>query len=181
MKNYGVDNVSKDPAIKARKKESSQRTCMKKYGVLWPVQNPEVFKKIKRKLVYNGIEFDSFPEIAYYVWLTDNGIKFEYQPAVVFEYEHAGKKHYYHPDFLLVHSGEYVEIKSKQAFDKGKMINIYDRSFDDLAEAKHQCMLKNNVKIMVEDDYAHCIKHVNEKFGRGFRKQCIKSNAKRQE
>lgn len=30
------------------------------------------------------------------------------------------------------------------------MINPYNRSLDDLAEAKHQCMIKNNIKIITD-------------------------------
>ena len=32
------------------------------------------------------------------------------------------------------------------------MINPYDRSQDNIYEAKHQCMIKNNVKIFKEKD-----------------------------
>lgn len=174
MKNYGVDNPSKDPRIKAKKKVSTQKTSIERYGTLWPIQNPEVFKKVKRKLIYNDIQFDSFSEIAYYIWLTDNNIKFEYQPNITFEYEYDNVKHYYHPDFLLIDNNEIVEIKNKNTFKDGKMINIYDRSQDGIAEAKHQCMLKNNVKILIDDDYKHCIQYVKQKFGKDFRKKCIK-------
>lgn len=172
--NYGVDNPSKDPTIKAKKKVSMQKTSIDRYGVPWPMQSPEVFRKTKRKLIYDGIQFDSFPEIAYFIWLTDNNIKFEYQPNKAFAYEFDGKIHYYHPDFFLVETNEIIEIKAKNMFENGKMINIYDRSQDDAAEAKHQCMLKNNVKILVDSDYEHCIQYVNQKFGKDFRQTCIK-------
>ena len=38
----------------------------------------------------------------------------------------------------------------KVFFDEnGKMINPFDRSMDDLYEAKHQCMIKNNINILI--------------------------------
>ena len=97
--------------------------------------------------------------MAFYIWLNDNGYDFEYQPDVVFEYEYAGKKHVYLPDFLV--DGMFVELKGDHFFDEsGKMINPFrDPSWTDLEysdeclkyEAKHQCMLDNGVTIMREE------------------------------
>lgn len=39
--------------------------------------------------------FDSKPELAFYIWLKDNGIEFEFHPNISFIYEYAGKRHVY--------------------------------------------------------------------------------------
>lgn len=61
-----------------------------------------------------------------------------------------GKKHIYHPDFLI--NNQLYEVKGGHFFDGDKMINPYDRSQDGLYEAKHQCMINNNVIILKEND-----------------------------
>lgn len=53
------------------------------------------------------------------------------------------------------------EDKGDQFFDGDKMICPYDRNNykDELAEAKHQCMIKNNIIILKGDD----IKNMKER------------------
>ena len=51
------------------------------------------------------------PELAYYIWLKDNNIQFEYQPNKVFFYEFKGQTCRYEPDFFV--DGEYVELKGR--------------------------------------------------------------------
>lgn len=176
MKNYGVDNISKLPSMKKKKIKKMKSTSLDKYGVEWPIQNPEVFAKCRRKLIYDDVQFDSFPEVAYYIWLKDNNIEFEYQPKTTFKYSYAGKDHFYHPDFLLVKENIYVEIKNSNTFIDGKMVCLYDRSLDNVNEAKHQCMLENGIHIMLTEEYMQYVKYVEKKFGKDFRKKCIKDN-----
>ena len=93
--------------------------------------------------------FDSVPEIAFYIWLNDSGIPFEYQPSDNFEFEFECRTHYYNPDFKIIETGMFIELKGLSFFENrdpdGKMVNPYDRSKDGLYEAKHQCMIRNNV------------------------------------
>lgn len=173
--NYGVDNPTKSQIIKDKVQKSFHDTSIKLYGTYWPIQNPKVFAKMKRKYVYDNVQFDSFPEVAYYIWLKDNNIKFEYQPHIVFTFMYDDIKHTYHPDFLLIDSGIIIDIKPSNAFLNGKMICIYDRSLDEIYEAKHQCMIANNVKIMLEDEYMQYIIYVENKFGKNFKKECRKN------
>ena len=176
LRDYGVDNISKLPSVKENKIKKMKSTSLDRYGVEWPVQNPEVFIKCKRKLVYDSVQFDSFPEIAYFIWLKDNNIEFEYQPKTTFKYSYEGKDHFYHPDFLLVKEHQFIEIKNSSSFVDGKMICLFDRSLDDVYEAKHQCMLKNGIYIMLTEEYMQYVKYVEQKFGKTFRKQCIKQS-----
>lgn len=89
-----------------------------------------------------------------------------------FKYECKGLMHTYYPDFLLVDTDEIIEIKTRSSFENkdvnGKMICIFDRSLDDIAEAKHQCMLANNVTLLVEEDYMQYVDYFNKKYGKDF-------------
>ena len=94
LSKYGSDKISQVKEIVNKIKNTNN----KKYGCDYPFQSNEVQNKILNviqkkygvktylKLVsptkynYNDIIFDSKPEIAYYIWLTDNNIKFIYKP-----------------------------------------------------------------------------------------------------
>lgn len=54
------------------------RTCLAKYGREHPMQCPEVRRRAQRRYSYRGVRFDSSYELAFYVWLSDNGFDFEY-------------------------------------------------------------------------------------------------------
>ena len=72
----------------------------------------------------------------------------------------------YFPDFKV--GNEIIEIKGRQFFENGKMINPYDRSKDKLFEAKHQCMIKNNVKLILSNDIKFYINYIKEKYGSSY-------------
>lgn len=151
---------------------------MEKYGVEHTMQSNELRKKAAVKYTYNGVCFYSIPEISYYIWLTDTKKDFEYQPNIKFEYVVHNEKHYYFPDFLV--EGEIIEIKGNQFFDKnGNMIcpyrnkNMTDDDYMRLCEvyeAKHQCMLKHDVKILRNKDYKIYVDYVKTKYGLKFLK-----------
>lgn len=61
-----------------------------------------------------------------------------------------------------------VEIKSDHFFKDGKMINPYDRSQDDIYEAKHHCMLEHNVKIFTWKEIKPIIEYVNTKYSKNW-------------
>lgn len=44
------------------------------------------------------------------------------------------------------------------------MINPYDSSRNDLAEAKHQCALQNNVAIWTENDYTMYVEYAKTNY-----------------
>lgn len=182
----GIRNISQSETIKQKKKETCQKnfgvdwpqqnedvrkktydTCFNKYGYPIAMQNPEIRNKARSKYFYDERWFDSAPEIAYYIWLKDNNIQFEYHPNVCFQYEHDGKIHNYQPDFLV--ERQYIEIKGDHFFkEDGTMQNPYDLSQSSTLEAKHQCMLKNNVKIMKSNEYSKYIKYVKMNYGISF-------------
>ena len=58
-----------------------------------------------------------------------------------------------------------------QFFNENKMVCPYDHNYDGLYEAKHQCMLKNNIIILKYKEYVKYVKYVNEKYGKNYIKQ----------
>ena len=58
---------------------------------------------------YKGIYCDSTFELAYLIYCLDHNIDIK-RCNEVFEYEYEGKKHKYHPDFIV--NGEIIEIKN---------------------------------------------------------------------
>ena len=69
---------------------------------------------------YNGIDLDGSWELNYAKWLDANNIKWE-RPSIRFTYKFKDKVHYYTPDFYLIETNEYVEVKGyKTAKDEAK-------------------------------------------------------------
>lgn len=166
LEKYGVDSFSKTPMHTEMMKVANQ----KNYGVDWPQQNIEFMKDMLKKYTYYGMNFDSAVELAVYIWYKNNNVKFEYQPNVVFYYECDEKKHAYEPDFSI--EGKLVEVKGDHFFkEDGTMQNPFDHSQDVLYEAKHQCILKNNVEIWRHKQYDVYLKYVEEKYGKDYLKQ----------
>lgn len=168
LKKFGYDNALKCPEVR----QKAYATMEKRFGYRYPSQCPDIQKTMHGRYQHDGIMFDSLPELAYYVWLKDNAIQFQFHPDVCFEYECFGKKHLYFPDFLV--EGQLVELKGDHFFDEhGNMTCPYrNPDWDDMKyaemcemyEAKHQCMKMNGVKIMKSADYDMHMKHLKKKF-----------------
>lgn len=128
----------------------------------------------KRKYFFDNYYFDSSWEIAYYVFLKDKNIDFEFHPNISYSYEFDGKTHKYYPDFRVRET--FIEIKGSHFFEGEKMINPYDRSQDDLYEAKHQCMILNNIKILSTKNIKQYILYVSRTYGKAFFMKCRAKN-----
>lgn len=180
---FGYEYVSQSPIVR----KQIENTCLDRFGTTNPLQNEIVKEKIKQTNIklygtsnpnhnhfyrFDNKLFDSSYELTYYIWLKDHNIDFEYQPDISFSYCYDGTKNYY-PDFLV--EDNYIELKGSHFFVNhdmnNKMINPYDRSQDDLYEAKHQCMLKNNVEIITDCD--KYIEYVSNKYGKDYIKSFI--------
>lgn len=133
-------------------REKSIKTMLEKYGrVIY-----------SRTYVYNNICFDSSWELAYYIWLTDSGIEFEYQPKADFKYiGDDGIEHNYYPDFYCM--GEYQEIKGNQFFNEKN--EPYDTINKKYWWEKYDCALKNKVHILRWSDLKPIIEYINEHYG----------------
>ena len=163
---YGTDSFSKTQ-LHIEKMKAANR---KNYGTDWPQQNRDFMRNMHKRYEYDGINFDSSVELALYIWCKDNDIDFTYQPDVSFNYIYDNHQHTYEPDFLV--DGQLIEIKGDHFFKKdGAMQNPYDHSQDSLYEAKHQCMISNNVKIIKSSNCEKYVNYVNESYGKGYLKQ----------
>lgn len=151
-------------------KEKIKQTNLERYGVEHVAQNSEIRAKSQMNINYDNISFDSYPELCLYIWVKDNKIEFEYQPNISFEYTYAGVKHYYCPDFKI--AGKLYEIKGDHFFKSknpaNEMVCPWDHSKNGLYEAKHQCMIENNIQILTSVDYNKYISYVESKFGKDF-------------
>lgn len=150
MKKYGVKWTSQIPGSRDKFKE----TCMKRYGGPTPMSNHDIRKKARSKYLYQNIYFDSSQELAYFIWLSDNGYVFEYHPKVTFTYIENDKERVYFPDFHVDGIG-YVEIKANYWW------NI-------ISEEKRNCIIQNASKIILSEEYKKYLKYVEEKYGKTF-------------
>lgn len=165
---YGV----RTPMQVQKFKKNFENTMLKNHGGRYTLECHRI--EVKRKYRYAGIEFDSMPGIAFFIWLNDNGIPFEFHPSVSFKYEVDGISYKYFPDFKLFDS-TFIELKGLHFFKNkdptNTMVDPYDSKNNKKAEVKHQCMLNNNVVILTLKDYQHYIDYVVEKYGSNYLKQ----------
>ena len=165
-KNYGVDYTFQSPVIQ----HISQETCKNLYGVQFPMQNHDIRKKARSKYFYDNQWFDSAPEIAFYIWLTDNCIEFEHEPVPGLQYEVDNSVHVYFPDFKV--SDMYFEIKGDQFFDEnGKLIDPYHKINEEVLHQKQQCMIDNNVVVLKSLEYKMFVLYVKQTYGCNYLKQ----------
>ena len=173
IETFGVDNVMLSDEFRhnhseiMKSKEVQDKikwTCNIRYGCDYYQQSEEYHKNKRHKYYsekYPGLTFDSTWEVKVYEFCKDNNIEVEYSPAITYKYEYDGRIWTYHPDFLI--NGKSYEVKGDQFFrmnestSKEEMFCPY--RYDDWSdeyynwicgkyEAKHQCMLKNNVIIL---------------------------------
>lgn len=142
-KRLGVRHNWSDP--KTRK--ALEQTNLEKYGT--------PYGRSKKKYRYEGIDFDTSFELIYFIYMKLQNKNIERNLSCSFDYEYNGIFHRYFPDFKT--DDGFVEMKGDQFFnDDGTMRNPWKekdwteeqkKESDAIYEAKHQCMLKNEVKI----------------------------------
>lgn len=165
--------------------EKFKQTCLEKYGEINFSKTQAGKEKIREGIykntghhtswgcsepyIYDGVSFDSSWEVAFFIYHKDNGDDIK-RCDISFEYMYNNKVFHYYPDFEL--NGEIIEIKGLHFFKdmdiNKEMINPFDSNQNGLFEAKHQCMVSNNVKIIT--DCNEYISYVNNKYGRDFLK-----------
>lgn len=166
LQRYGVDNISKSPLFMQKATE----TWLKKYGVTHPskLRNSE-HGLFFHSYSFDSIGFDSSWELAFYIFCKDHKKDIEREP-VSLEYEFQNKIHTYFPDFRV--DGILYEIKGNQFLkNDGTWQSPYNRVENDLIEAKRQCALKNNVKILYYKDCKPFLDYVKKVYGRNYLKQ----------
>ena len=163
LRRYNTKCTLQNETINAK----ARRTCNLKYNVDYYTQSYEYHKNKKHRFhskKYPGLTFDSTWEVKVYEICRDNNIPIEYSPRISFPYNYAGRIWTYHPDFLI--NGKVYEVKGDQFFKVDEsghevMFNPYrkpewsDERYDwecGKYEAKHQCMIVNNVLILRDKD-----------------------------
>ena len=173
MEHFGT----KYPAQSKEVQEKMRNTCMKKYKSPTFLHSASFKKQMKKrygvehplvsKLSYNKENFDSSWELAFYIYYSYQGFTVT-RPKTAIPYTYENKTHFYYPDFEI--DGQLYEIKGDQFFKDNRMVNPFDHTKDGLFEAKHQCMLQNNIKILTQLDLTSIIEWVNEEFTPDFLK-----------
>lgn len=175
MEKYGVPYAFQAEEVQNKIK----KTCMEKYGVSYALQAKEVREKLKQsniakygvphapssKYTYPEALLDSSWEIYFFVYYVALG-KSPIFTTKSFTYTYDGKEHIYYPDFEM--DGSIYEVKGDQFIKDGKMVNPYDASQNGLFEAKHQCMIQNNVIMYTSEQMKPIIKWVDEHFTKDF-------------
>jgi hypothetical protein len=157
--NYGRKSVKEKSENTQLKKYNSnnfigtdkyKETMLELYNCVNPDYNEELFSSMRSKYKYNNRNFDSSWELAYYIWLTDHKINFEYHPRSISYYWIGDRKtHKYYPDFLI-NGKDYVEIKSPILYKRMKT------DIGSLENAKYNRMVGLNVEIITD-----CTKYID--------------------
>lgn len=100
---------------------------------------------------YKGIYCDSTYELAYLIYCLDHNIDIK-RCEETFEYEYEGKKHKYHPDFIV--NNELIEIKGY---------------YTDLVDVKAKSVDKE-IKILYYNDMINIFRYVAETYNKKFNK-----------
>lgn len=157
LRRYGASTPLRVPEFLAKAKA----TLRAKYGSDSPLGNKEVleraratrFSSMRRENcipVEGGFLDNSKWERIVYDICVKHGLEFRYHP-VLLEFEFDGKIHHYEPDFEI--NGRLYECKGDHLIrPDGKWQSVYDHSKDGLYEAKHQCAIRNNVRILTAFD-----------------------------
>lgn len=142
-----------------------------------------------KKYYFDGEIFDSFPEMAFYIYNKDFGIPIKRNDTVCLSFlDSNGEVKGTVPDFIV--NGRLVEIKGAHFFKPDGTMYCPFRNPEwsderyayecDVYERKHQCGLANGVIYLVDlDSYIqNCMNYVNIKYGYGFKQYYIKSDPK---
>lgn len=137
----------------------AKATCLDKYGAEYFAQTAEFINAAKyRKYCVENAFFDSYPELAVYLYCIHNNISVQRSPAR-FEYTFNNKTHYCFPDFLI--DDTLVEIKGAHLFERMQVP-------DTVENAKLNCLIQHNVEIWTIDKYKPYITWFKEQ---GFKKE----------
>lgn len=147
--------------------DSFKKRMCELHGVEHSMQNPEIQKKAKSIYLYENINFKSTWELAVYIYSKDMGYDVEFQPNIKFEYFVNDKKHFYLPDFKI--NGKLIEVKGEQFINTdGTYKNPYDEALNPIYEAKHQCMIVNNIEIISSAEIKKYLEYVSAKYGKKY-------------
>lgn len=164
LNKYGVQYYTQSDEYRNDKThiEKYKQTCLLKYGVENAALSNEIKYKSKKKYLYNNLIFDSSWELAYYIWLIDHNIEFEYHPKIFFEYTFNNVIHKYYPDFLI--NDKYYEIKGDNLYNQMLIENTVENS-------KYKCLVKNNVILLLYNDIKPYLDYIKQTYETNYLKQ----------
>lgn len=153
---YGVENVIQYDKFKHKK----NNTMLERYGYEYSAQSPEIASKMRKRIIFDGIAFDSNAEIEIYKFCKENKLTFTYQPKHIEYIDSKNRKHYYNPDFEI--EGRLIEVKGDYLWKEGKLYFPYRNNLteqelaekDDIYLSKSNCMLENNVLLLLQSQIA---------------------------
>lgn len=149
----GYDSPNQNPAVKQKKIE----TFNSRFGVDNPMQNHDILVKQHKRYEYNGVNFDSSWELAYFIYLTDHNISFEYHPNISFKYTtDDGIIHQYFPDFKV--EDTLVEIKGEHLLTGNMKI----------PDSKIKCMQDNSVQLIDASGIKPIMQYIKNKYGKTY-------------
>ena len=168
LQKYGDEVFSKSTIGRKKLSDASKASATKRREtceLLYGVPAATLIDGCKKRYTYDGMQFDSKWELAVWIYYTELGhnISRATQPLL---YIHNNVEHNYYPDFII--DGELIEVKGPHFFENGKMVNPFDRSQDELYNAKYQCALLNNVKFIT--DATLYLNYVNDKYTKDYLK-----------
>ena len=159
LQKYGVTNAAQSPEIVKKIKsvkmdkygdpnynnrDKARVTCLNRYGADSFSQSEDWKSHIKfRRYIVDNEYFDSYPELAVYLYCKENSIDIKRSP-IRLSYEFENNTHYCFPDFEI--EGKLVEIKGDHLYKKMLIPNSIDN-------AKLNCLLKHGVEIWTYDTY----------------------------
>ena len=176
---YGTDNIMSIPYFKEKAKQTSierygvphytnreqaEQTYLDKFGTTHPTSNPHY---------YDGIEFDSSWELAYYICQKQNNSEIIREP-IKLKFDCEGVERGYIPDFKV--NGEYVEIKGGQFIDSDNIPKNPYKDNDPLFDAKLEFIMNNDIELISDKEIKPYIKYVKDNFGSDYLNKYRKSN-----
>ena len=181
LKKYGVEYSIAAKGVR----EKGEQTNLKRYGVKNGGASDIAHRKMARKYLYDGTTFTSSSELAFYIWLKDHGIKFEYQPKFIEYFDEINEKHRYYPDFKV--NGALIELKGDHLIDEhGNLCFPYKKGLSlkeiekakMVFKAKQKCMEDNSVIVIKHSDCKKYYDYIKSKYGKNFLEQFRKKSNK---
>lgn len=168
LKKFGVEYAFQSEQVK----NSIKKTMLEKYGVdnfsksdKFQSMLPEIMKKSNKRYYYKNLYFDSSWELAYYIWLEDNKVSFEYKPSYLTYKDNKNIEHRYFPDFKV--NGSYVEIKGDQFFNENGELGNRAKETD---ESKFKFLKENGIEIIGSTKIRKYLGYVKETYGKDYLK-----------
>lgn len=139
LKNYGVEYPSQSRTIVLKQNKTYKENHLLKYGVSYPIQRPDIFKKIlltSYKIIYYNDELFSQGtyELDFLNYCENNGIidLISNGPSIDYIQESNGTNHTYHSDFFIEELKLIIEIKSKYTYEVELDKNLMKRKYSKL-------------------------------------------------